>query len=118
NNLIRVNKYFADAHKTTKDKLAGKNCFDIYPKDEAQKYLDDDESTCKTLAFIFNKKGYNVETVGTGHEALEIVRNKSFNLALLDIKLPDVEGIELLLPLKKMHPDMETMMTPIVLLKP
>ena len=72
--------------------------------------VDDDESTCKTLALIFNKKGYNVETVGTGHEALEIARNKNFNLALLDIKLPDIEGIELLVPLKKMHPDMETMM--------
>ncbi|MCJ7647942.1 MAG: response regulator, partial [Candidatus Lokiarchaeota archaeon] len=72
--------------------------------------VDDDESTCKTLALIFNKKGYNVQTAGTGHEALEIARNKNFNLALLDIKLPDIEGIELLVPLKKMHPDMETMM--------
>jgi len=48
NNLIRVNKYFADAHKTTKDKLAGKNCFDIYPKDEAQKYFDDDLKVIKS----------------------------------------------------------------------
>ena len=72
--------------------------------------VDDDESTCKTLALIFNKKGYNVQTAGTGYEALEIARNNSFNLVLLDIKLPDVEGIELLVPLKKMHPDMETMM--------
>ncbi len=72
--------------------------------------VDDDENTCKTLALIFNKKGYNVQTAGTGYEALEIARNNSFNLVLLDIKLPDVEGIELLVPLKKMHPDMETMM--------
>jgi len=72
--------------------------------------VDDDESTCKTLTFIFNKKGYNVETVGTGQEALDIAQHKSFNLALLDIKLPDVEGIDLLVPLKKMHPDMETIM--------
>jgi len=72
--------------------------------------VDDDESTCKTLALIFNKKGYNVQTAGTGYEALEIARKNSFNLVLLDIKLPDVEGIELLIPLKKMHPDMETMM--------
>jgi len=72
--------------------------------------VDDDESTCKTLAFIFNKKGYNVETVGTGLEALEIAQHKRFNLVLLDIKLPDIEGIDLLLPLKKLHPHMETMM--------
>ena len=48
NNLIRVNKYFADAHKTTKDNLAGKNCFDIYPKDVAQKYFDDDLEVIKS----------------------------------------------------------------------
>jgi len=72
--------------------------------------VDDDESTCKMLAFILNKKGYNVETVGTGYEALEIAQHKNFNLALLDIKLPDIEGIELLVPLKKLYPDMETMM--------
>ena len=29
NNLIRVNKYMADAHETTKEALAGKNCFEI-----------------------------------------------------------------------------------------
>jgi len=48
NNLIRVNKYFADAHKTTKEALAGKNCFDIYPKDVAQKYYDDDLEVIKS----------------------------------------------------------------------
>ncbi len=42
NNLIRVNKYFADAHKLSKKEMEGKNCFDLYPKDLAQKYLDDD----------------------------------------------------------------------------
>ena len=42
NRLLRVNKFFADAHKTTKDKLEGTNCFDLYPRDQAQAYLDDD----------------------------------------------------------------------------
>jgi len=48
NNLIRINKYFANAHKTTKEALAGKNCFDIYPKDVAQKYFDDDLEVIKS----------------------------------------------------------------------
>ncbi len=56
NNLIRVNKYFADAHKATKEALAGKNCFDIYPEDVAQKYFDDDLEVIKSkkpkLSFI------------------------------------------------------------------
>ena len=48
NNLIRVNKYFDDVYKTTKETLAGKNCFDIYPKDVAQKYFDDDLEVIKS----------------------------------------------------------------------
>ncbi|MFC1543517.1 PAS domain-containing protein, partial [Candidatus Neomarinimicrobiota bacterium] len=42
NNLIRVNKYLADAHNMTKEEMRGKNCFDLYPKEQAQKYWDDD----------------------------------------------------------------------------
>jgi PAS domain S-box-containing protein len=67
--------------------------------------VDDDESICRSLRLIFEKKGYETETAGTGREVLEKARARFFNLALLDIKLPDVEGIELLAPLKEMHPD-------------
>jgi len=42
NNLIRVNKYFADAHKVPKEELKQKNYFDLYPKEQAQSYWDDD----------------------------------------------------------------------------
>ena len=42
NNYIRVNKYIADAHKMQKEQLEGKNLFDLYPKDQAQAYWDDD----------------------------------------------------------------------------
>jgi len=68
--------------------------------------VDDDESTLKTLALIFDQKGYETETAMTGREAIEKAREMLFNLVFLDIKLPDMEGVELLAPLKKMHPDM------------
>jgi PAS domain S-box-containing protein len=76
--------------------------------DEKQGILivDDDESTLRTLALIFEQKGYETETALTGQEALEKARERFFNLALLDIKLSDMEGVELLAPLKKMHPNM------------
>ena len=76
--------------------------------DEKQSILvvDDDESTLKTLALIFEKKGYETETALTGREAIEKAHERFFNLALLDIKLSDMEGVELLAPLKKMYPDM------------
>ncbi len=72
--------------------------------------VDDDESTRKSLSLIFGKKGYDIEMARTGQEALEKARGDFFNLALLDIKLPDMEGVELLTPLKEMHPDMATIM--------
>ncbi|MGA9349292.1 MAG: response regulator [Anaerolineae bacterium] len=68
--------------------------------------VDDDENICRSLRLIFKKKGYEVETAGTGREALEKAQERFFNLALLDIRLPDTAGIELLAPLKELHPDM------------
>jgi len=72
--------------------------------------VDDDESTCRTLTRVFGKKGYETETAGTGREALKKAQGRFFNLALLDIKLPDTAGIELIAPLKEMHPDMMVIM--------
>ena len=72
--------------------------------------VDDDESTCKTLTLIFGKKGYETVTAGTGQEALEKAEKRCFNLTLLDIKLPDIEGIKLIAPLKEINPDMVVIM--------
>ncbi len=72
--------------------------------------VDDDMGTCKTLAFIFGKEGYKVQTVFSGQEALEKARESFFDLALLDIRLPDMQGVELVAPLKEMLPDMVQIM--------
>jgi PAS domain S-box-containing protein len=72
--------------------------------------VDDDESARRSLSLIFNKKGYEAEVAGTGQEAIGKAKERFFNLAFLDIKLPDMEGIELLAPLKEMHPDMVLVM--------
>jgi len=72
--------------------------------------IDDDESTCRSLTLIFNKKGYEVETAGTGRDAIDKAQGRFFNVALVDIKLPDMEGTALLPPLKEMHPEMAVIM--------
>jgi len=79
---------------------------------EKQKILiiDDDKNICRTLSLILNKKGFEVETAGTGYEALEKARARFFNVVILDLNLPDINGLELLEPLKNIHPDMEVMM--------
>lgn len=68
--------------------------------------IEDDESTRKTLTLVLGKKGYATETARTGKEALEKAKKRSFDVTLLDIKLPDMEGMELVAPLKELHPDL------------
>jgi DNA-binding NtrC family response regulator len=55
---------------------------------------------------ILTDEGYDVESVGTGKEALERTKREFFNAALIDVRLPDIEGIELLTKFKPTSPRM------------
>jgi DNA-binding NtrC family response regulator len=68
--------------------------------------VDDDESVRKVLAAILEEKGYVVDTAENGKEAIEKSKTKIYNLALLDIRLPDMEGTELLTAMKETTPKM------------
>ncbi|MCG7852020.1 MAG: response regulator, partial [Methanosarcinaceae archaeon] len=72
--------------------------------------VDDNLSTCRSLSLIFQKKGYEVKTVTTGKEALEVMKKNPFNIVLLDLKLPDTNGIELISPIKEMLPECTVIM--------
>jgi len=68
--------------------------------------VDDDESIRKTLAAILEDQGYIVDTAENGREAIEKSNTKFFNLALVDIRLPDIEGTRLLTAMKETIPPM------------
>jgi PAS domain S-box-containing protein len=68
--------------------------------------VDDDRGSCESLGDIFMEKGYHVETANTGHEAIERIHANDFEISLIDIKLPDILGIELLKKLKSLNPDL------------
>jgi len=68
--------------------------------------VEDDESLSRMLFEIIRNEGYQAEIAETGREAIEKAQKAPFNLALIDIKLPDMEGTELLALLKTMHPDL------------
>lgn len=72
--------------------------------------VDDDRMASRIIESILKKKGYHTTLAGTGKEALEKSEGCFFNLALLDIMLPDMEGIDLIEPLKVLHPDTELVM--------
>jgi len=67
--------------------------------------VDDDEAICKTLSAILQAKGYQTTTATTANEAIEKAKIQFFNLALLDIKLPDMEGTRLLAKLQEIVPE-------------
>ena len=67
--------------------------------------VDDEPDMCWALENILRPAGYAVTTTTRGAEAIQKAQERFFNLALLDIRLPDTEGIELVAPLKEMHPD-------------
>jgi len=73
--------------------------------------VDDNEAFCSSLTDILEAKGYEVESAGTGREAIEKAQGRFFNVALLDIRLPGMDGMKLLTTMKKMHPDMAVIMT-------
>jgi len=68
--------------------------------------VDDDENIRKVLLAILEDKGYNVEAVGTAREAIKKTDKKFYNLALIDIRLPDMEGIDLLTKIRDTTPRM------------
>lgn len=68
--------------------------------------VDDDENIRKVEVAILEDKGYLVEAVGTAREAIEKSKRKFYNVALIDIRLPDMEGIELLTKIRDTTPKM------------
>jgi len=68
--------------------------------------VDDDENIRKVLTTIFEEEGYDVESVETAKKAIERTKRKFYNLSLIDIRLPDMEGIELLTRMKDATPRM------------
>jgi DNA-binding NtrC family response regulator len=62
--------------------------------------VDDDETIRKVLETILRDEGYIIESVDTARAAIEKTEKTFYNLALVDVRLPDMEGVELL---TKMH---------------
>lgn len=58
--------------------------------------VDDDKSILKSFSEILQSEGYDVDTAETGQGAIEISKTRHYHLALLDIKLPDMDGTDLL----------------------
>jgi len=57
--------------------------------------VDDDEMVCIALKELLKPEGYEIDTVGSSKEALERINKKRYNLMILDIIMPEMNGLEL-----------------------
>ncbi|GAU09168.1 response regulator [Desulfoplanes formicivorans] len=72
--------------------------------------VDDEDGFVNVLAKRMARRGIEVTGVLTGTEALQVLRKKDFDIAVLDLKLEDMDGIEVLKIIKKMAPDLPVIM--------
>ena len=72
--------------------------------------VDDEEALRTVLSSELASEGYQVESASDGDEAISIVQKKQFDLVLLDIKMPKVDGFEVLKFIKKNHPQLRVIM--------
>jgi DNA-binding NtrC family response regulator len=68
--------------------------------------VDDDAGVRTMLSTVLNDEGYLVEAVENGKQAVKTCEKSSFDVALIDIELPDMKGTELLNKLKRIQPKM------------
>ena len=66
--------------------------------------VDDDETITTSLSILLQSEGYNIDVAHTGKEAIEKSNENIYDLMILDIKLPDVEGTFLITLLQENSP--------------
>lgn len=71
--------------------------------------VDDETDMLETFRSILSKK-FELVTASSGNEALDILKDKAISLVLLDIKMPKMDGMEVLKKVKEMEPDLDVIM--------
>jgi len=72
--------------------------------------VDDDDDLRQDLAQLFRKQGHEVTAAVSGEDALDKAAHARFDVALLDLHLPGISGIDLLAQLKEQQPELEALM--------
>jgi DNA-binding response OmpR family regulator len=68
--------------------------------------IDDEASLRQTMARILLRAGFEVTTVASGQESFSVLNDHSFDMVYLDLRLPDMSGLDILKTIRAMFPDM------------
>lgn len=79
-------------------------------KDKKVLIVDDQNGIRILLMEVFNSEGYTTMQAPNGKVALEIVRNETPDLVLLDMKIPGMDGLEILKHIKEINPEIKVIM--------
>ncbi|MCK9262486.1 MAG: response regulator [Deltaproteobacteria bacterium] len=72
--------------------------------------VDDEDQFLEALSSRLETRGYHVDTVTTGGDAIALVEGKSFDAIVLDLAMPGLNGLETLKRIKEKRPDLEIIM--------
>ncbi len=72
--------------------------------------VDDEDDFRETIVKRLNARKILAEGAASGIKALEVLKDKDFDVIVLDVKMPEMDGIETLRHIKKMKPEIEVIM--------
>lgn len=72
--------------------------------------VDDEQDTREMLTSGLRRRGYMASSVASGEEAIEEIKKNKYEIVILDIKLPGIDGIQALEEIKKLKPEIEAIM--------
>ncbi len=72
--------------------------------------IDDDEAALETMSDALSNQGYEIVSISDGEKALDMIQKRMFDVVLTDLKMPDVDGMEVLTAARDMDSEAQVIM--------